>query len=82
MPRRKRREKARDAEVESLEREFAALRLSIDHVRYWLAPFRPHHEALDELVRQMIRTANVLRGRDPEYQKPHEGHLAQGKPRP
>ena len=78
MPRRKRREQALDVQVDSLERELAGLRRSIDQVRYNLMPFRPHDEALGALVRQMIRTINVLRGRDPDYQRPHEGHMANG----
>lgn len=74
MPRRKRREKASETEIESLEQGFRELRRSLDRVRYNLTPFRPHDEALGALVRQMHRTVNVLHDRDAEYQPPHLGH--------
>jgi hypothetical protein len=74
MPRRKRRDKATEGEIENLERQFWELRRSIDHVRYRLTPFRSHDDALGALVLQLHRTMNVLHDRDPDYERPHLGH--------
>lgn len=76
MPRRKRREKAFDFEIEAMEREMQALHRTCDRLMLSLTPFRPHYDALLELKGQMRRTLNVLNDRDPDYEKPHVGFMA------